>query len=190
MARMGMRPPQPVDTRSMFRPVSTGLVALLRSLPPDGWGRPTVAGTWAVRDVVAHLLDTALRRLSVHRDGMRPPAPDAPLADSRYLAAAIDVAVGGLPHAFRDREAESGATMLLDIAGPSGGQWTLTRDADRWSLALGGPPNPTARVRCSDDAAWKLLFNALPHADAERLVQIEGRLELAAPLLQARSVIV
>jgi uncharacterized protein (TIGR03083 family) len=31
-----------------------------------------MAGAWRVRDVVAHLLDTALRRLSFHRDGWMP----------------------------------------------------------------------------------------------------------------------
>ena len=31
-----------------------------------------MAGAWRVRDVVAHLLDTALRRLAFHRDGAVP----------------------------------------------------------------------------------------------------------------------
>ena len=38
--------------------------------------RPTVAGEWRVRDVVAHILDGSLRRLSFHRDGQTPPAPE------------------------------------------------------------------------------------------------------------------
>ena len=60
----------PIDTRPLFRPVSRGLVALLRQLPAGHWHRPTVAGGWLVRDVVAHLLDSTMRRLSFHRDGM------------------------------------------------------------------------------------------------------------------------
>jgi len=40
------------DTRFFFRPLSTELVALLQSLPGGAWGRPTVAGTWRVRDIV------------------------------------------------------------------------------------------------------------------------------------------
>jgi uncharacterized protein (TIGR03083 family) len=63
--------PLPVtDTRHLFRPLCADIVSLLRSLPPEDWNRPTVAGTWRVRDVVAHMLDTALRRLSFHRDGL------------------------------------------------------------------------------------------------------------------------
>src|SRR5262245_12436482 len=71
---------QPVDTRAMFRPVGAGLVALLRTLAPEDWLRPTLAGSWRVRDVVAHLIDTRFRRLSFQRDGMTPPPPATPIA--------------------------------------------------------------------------------------------------------------
>jgi hypothetical protein len=90
ITEMELQPPQPIDTRWMFRPVSGGLATLLRSLPAGHRERPTVAGGWVVRDVVAHLLDTALRRLSFHRDGMQPPAPDAPIASSRDFVDFID----------------------------------------------------------------------------------------------------
>ena len=62
MARMPLDPPIPVDTRAFFRPVSTGLVDLLRGLSREDWKRPTVAKSWVVRDVVAHLLDTTSAR--------------------------------------------------------------------------------------------------------------------------------
>jgi len=47
--------------------------------------RPTVAGAWRVRDVVAHLIDTAMRRMSFHRDGMRPPGRP-PSTESELIA--------------------------------------------------------------------------------------------------------
>ena len=74
----------------MFRPVSSELVTLLRRLTPADWDRPTVAGEWLVRDVVAHLLDTALRRLSYHRDGMTPPPPAVPIKSERDFVAFIN----------------------------------------------------------------------------------------------------
>jgi uncharacterized protein (TIGR03083 family) len=49
------------------------LLDLLRSLRSEDWTRATIAGSWTVRDVTAHLLDTALRRLSFARDGWLPP---------------------------------------------------------------------------------------------------------------------
>jgi uncharacterized protein (TIGR03083 family) len=281
---MPLEPPLPVDTRALFRPVSSSLVVLLRGLPEEDWARPTIAGTWVVRDVVAHLLDSTLRRLSFHRDGMKPPPPpgaissdrdfvdfinalnaqwvsaarrlsprvltdlyeqasrdvsdwfeslslDAPalfpvswageqesagwfdigreftelwhhqqqirmavaadsLADPRYLAAVIDVAVRGLPYAFRNVPAEPGQTVVLDIRGAGGGQWTLLRGTHGWTLSRGEPPSVTTRIQLDDEAAWKLLFNALSETDAARAVHVEGRPQLASALLRARSVIV
>jgi uncharacterized protein (TIGR03083 family) len=273
-----------LDTRPLFRPVATALVALLRELPDDAWNTPTVARAWTVRDIVAHLLDTTLRRLSFHRDGMTPPPPEAPiaserdfvgfinglnaqwvqaarrlsprvltdlyerasgeaadwfeslpldgpalfpvswagehasgswfdigrefteqwhhqqqirmaagagpLADPRYLAAVIDIAMRGLPHAFRDVSEKNGESLAIDISGASGGEWTLSSESSRWTLWRGTTPAATTRVQLSDDAAWKLLFNALGEDEAASAVHLEGRTDLGAAFLRARSVIV
>lgn len=281
---MPLETPRPVDTRQLFRPVSASLVALLRELPSEAWGRPTVAGAWVVRDVVAHLLDTTLRRLSFHRDGMAPPPPSHPivserdlvdfinglnaqwvgsakrlsprvltdlyeragseaadwfeslpfeapalfpvswagehasagwfdvgreftelwhhqqqirmavganaLADARYLGAVIDIAVRGLPHGFRDVRAERGQCVAIDISGPSGGQWTLFYEGPRWTLFRGAPLSAAARIRLTDEMAWKLLFNGVSDVDAAGAVQVEGSKEIERAFLRARSVIV
>ena len=255
---MPLGPMTAIDTRPLFRPVSSSLVTLLRGLPPASWALPTVAGACAVRDVVAHLLDSTLRRLSFHRDGMTPPPPphaiaserdfvrfindlnaqwvasarrlsprvltalydrassdaadwfeslslDAPalfpvswageqasagwfdigreftelwhhqqqirmavgaddLADPRYLAAVIDIAVRGLPHAFRDVRAAPGQTVVVDVTGASGGQWTLSREENRWRLSRGTPSSVTTQIRLSDDTAWKCCSTLCPNA--------------------------
>lgn len=281
---MALQSPVALDTRALFRPVSGNLVVLLRTLSPQLWELPTIARGWAVRDVVAHLLDSTLRRLSFHRDGMIPPSPpgaieserdfvqfindlnaqwvtaarrlsprvltnlyerasreaadwfesiplEAPAlfpvswageaasagwfdigreftelwhhqqqirmavgADEpdhpRYLQAVIDIAVRGLPHAFRHVQAEPDDTLQIDITGDSGGRWTLERQQHSWVLWVGHASEATARVRLDDQTAWKLLFNALPARDAADRIDLEGRLELAGALLHARSVIV
>ncbi len=71
-----MKPLQPILTAPLFAPLNDELVALLRGLSPDEWHAPTVAGAWTVKDVAAHLLDTTLRRLSMHRDSHEPPPRD------------------------------------------------------------------------------------------------------------------
>jgi uncharacterized protein (TIGR03083 family) len=278
-----LTPPEPVDTRAFFRPVAASFVALLRRLPDADWDRPTIAGTWVVRDVVAHLLDTRLRRLSFHRDGMSPPPLDQitserdfvnainelnalwvkssrrlsprvltdlyerasqdvadwfeslpldspalfPVSwageqasagwfdigreftevwhhqqqiriavgalqpdDPRYLGAVLEIALRGLPHAFRDVPAEAGHTLAIDITGPGGGQWSLASDGRRWTLFGDQPTVATARVTLTDDTAWKLLFNALSGNEAARNVIVEGSAELGHAFLRARSVIV
>jgi len=53
---------------------------VLRTLLPEDWQKPTSAPGWRVGDVVAHLTDTAIRRLSTGRDGhlQAPPAGGPP----------------------------------------------------------------------------------------------------------------
>jgi len=279
-----LTPLPPTDTRVLFRPVSSELVALLRRLPADAWQRPTIAGSWVVRDIVAHLVDLMFRRLSFHRDRMPPPAPrrpinsekdfvdfinglnrdfveatrrfsphvltdlfekasteladffeelpvDAPalfpvswageqasegwfdvgreftelwhhqaqirlavgapsLAAPRYLRAMLEIALRGLPHAYRDVEAPDGTTIVMAIYGPAGGLWTLLREGGRWVIQAGGPERASASVRISDGHMWRLLFNALTNEQAMAAIEIEGDRALVRPLLAARSVIV
>src|SRR5688572_17577305 len=253
----------PTDTRALFRPVAAELIPLLRGLASGDWERPTIAGTWLVRDVAAHLLDVTLRRLSFHRDGLTPPPPSRPinserdfvdfinglnakwvnacrrlspriltdllekatteaatffealpleapalfgvswageqasegwfdigreftelwhhqeqirlaigaasLTDPRFLHAVLEVAVRGLPHAYRTVAADESDTIAIEAAGPAGGEWTLVHGSPglkrgssiNWQIFAGAPRTPTTRVRMSDDDAWRLLFNAL-----------------------------
>jgi hypothetical protein len=73
-----MKPPGPVDVRPLFQPLGAELVALLRALRPEDWSRRATP-RWSVHEVAAHLLDTSVRRLSIGRDGHRPPAPETPI---------------------------------------------------------------------------------------------------------------
>jgi uncharacterized protein (TIGR03083 family) len=59
----------PILCAPALRRVDEHLIQLLRSLTPDEWELQTIAPAWKVRDVAAHLLDTALRKLSMVRDG-------------------------------------------------------------------------------------------------------------------------
>lgn len=65
-------------------------MALLRSLDASAFRAPTVCPGWEVRDVAAHLLDSALRRLAIGRDGHSLPAPESPIAGYRDLVALLD----------------------------------------------------------------------------------------------------
>ena len=79
-----------IDTRPFFRPLAQEFVLVLRRLPRDAWDRPTAAGSWTVRDVLAHLVDGTMRRLSFHRDGVTPPPPPRPITGERDFVAFIN----------------------------------------------------------------------------------------------------
>ena len=109
---MSLAPLQPTDTRPFFRPLAAELVAVLRELPPDAWNAPTVAGTWRVRDVVAHLVDVGLRRLSFHRDGHTPPAPGTPPRNEREFVAFIN----GLNRQWVEAAERVSPPMLVELS--------------------------------------------------------------------------
>ena len=59
---------EPILCAHLLRRVDEKLIDLLRLLAPEEWDLQTAAPLWKVRDVAAHLLDTALRKLSMVRD--------------------------------------------------------------------------------------------------------------------------
>ena len=62
---------EPILCTPIIRQVDQHLIELLTSLDAAEWDLPTVVPQWSVRDVAAHLLDTALRKLSFGRDKCR-----------------------------------------------------------------------------------------------------------------------
>ena len=100
-----------IDTRPFFRPVSSALITLLRGLSADDWTRGTVAGQWTVRDVVAHLTDVTLRRVSFHRDALVPPPPPFPITSERDFVRFIN----GLNHEWVNTTKRLSPQVLTEI---------------------------------------------------------------------------
>jgi hypothetical protein len=75
----------PILVAGFFREINGHLLALLRSLAPEDWHRPTGSSQRNVKDIASHLLDGSLRRLSVQQDGYVPPGPPPPFASPREL---------------------------------------------------------------------------------------------------------
>lgn len=74
-----LSPPRSVFPLEPIRRVDEELLRLLRDLEPEDWARPA-SRAWNVREVVAHLVDGNLRRLSLDRDrfvpDLEPPGSD------------------------------------------------------------------------------------------------------------------
>lgn len=106
---------KPTPTASLFPPLLSELLTLLRALPPDAWHRPTLAGTWRVRDIAGHLLDVDLRRLAGPRDGHRGSAHPASPAYGDIVVFLNELNAGGV--AYADRLSPRLLTDLLEITG-------------------------------------------------------------------------
>lgn len=278
-----MEPMSPLYTADLFPPLNRELETLLRGLAPKDWERPTIAGSWQVRDVVAHLLDGDLRKLSAYRDAHLPPpaepirsheelirflnglnaqwvaaarrlsprilvellsftgpmvcelmstlpphgaslfpvawageresenwldtgreyterwhhqmqirdAVGAPLLlERRWLHPLLDLSFRAVPYAYRAADAPAGTSLVVRVTGDAGGAWSLVREGGQWRLYRGAAGQPSAAVTLDPDSAWRLLYNALPEAEARERVQIDGDAALAEPLFAMRSVMV
>lgn len=63
-------PAGPIDALEALVATDRHLLTLLDGIGVSDWDRATIVPGWRVRHVAGHLLDTALRRLSVVRDGI------------------------------------------------------------------------------------------------------------------------
>lgn len=65
-----------MSTLHLFPVIDQHLFQLLRSLTEAQWNTKTLAGSWTVKDVTAHLLDTAMRSVSIYRDNYAGEKPE------------------------------------------------------------------------------------------------------------------
>jgi len=136
---------KPIVTAHLFPKLEGLLIDLLRSLGPDDWEKQTVAPRWRVKDVAAHLLDTALRGLSIGRDKYRlEPAGTSP-ADGLgalinrlneegvrvYRRLSPDVLISLMAHASRQL-CEYHASLEPSAAAPFGVSWAGEDRSPNW----------------------------------------------------------
>ena len=81
---LGMKPVGPVNLVHLFPGLHRELMSVLRRLEPGDWSGPTACSLWSVKDIVAHLLDSCLRRLSFGRDRLDA-SPKRPIASHADL---------------------------------------------------------------------------------------------------------
>lgn len=120
---------------------------VLRTLLPEDWQKPTSAPRWRVGDLVAHLTDTAIRRLSGGRDGHALPAPADELRTNADITAYIDRLNGEWVAASR-RMSPRLAIELIDVVGRQLADFLEGEDLDapaRIGVAWAGE---------RDSAAW------------------------------------
>lgn len=162
----------------------------LEALAPEGpavfpvsWAGETASANWM--DVGREYTERWHHQQQI-RDAVGAPRLLAP----RWLTPLLELSARALPVAFRGTEAPAGAAVTLAVHGETAGAWTVVREADGWAVRRGRPAAPDAEAAVAADDAWRLLFHALPPAEAARRVRLRGDARLAAPLLRARSVIV
>ncbi len=80
-----MKKPDKIEVRHLFPELYSELIELLQKLSPDEWNYPTSNYKWNIKDIVSHLIDTDLRRISYQRDHMIPPTPEKEIENTTQL---------------------------------------------------------------------------------------------------------
>jgi uncharacterized protein (TIGR03083 family) len=124
----------------------------------------------------------------LHQQQIREAVSAEPLSGREWLYPTLDIFVRALPFTYKEVSAPAGISVRFDILGPAGGTWTLVREADRWSLFLGGPEEPQANVQLDQEIAWKLFSKGLSGAAARRHLRVLGDPRLAEPVFHALAI--
>jgi uncharacterized protein (TIGR03083 family) len=65
-----------IDVLHLFPALNSSLIEVLSGLDRKQWNSDTICRQWKVKDIAAHLLDIALRRLSIGRDAYHTESPE------------------------------------------------------------------------------------------------------------------
>ena len=82
--------PEIIEVRHLFPELYSELIELLQNLSPDEWNNSTSSSKWTVKDIVAHLVDTDLRRISFQRDHLIPPIYSRQIENDKQLGEYIN----------------------------------------------------------------------------------------------------
>ncbi len=152
--------------------------------------------TWAGPDSAPVWLDIAREYTErwLHQAHIREAVSRRLLTEPRLFLPVLDTFVRALPHTFRDVDAPDGTHVLLLItrigtSGVSPLQWSLVREASRWSLFDSSPLEPAATVTIDADTAWRLFTKGISKTEAGSRAVIRGDHRLGERVLDTVSII-
>jgi uncharacterized protein (TIGR03083 family) len=164
------------------------VVDLFRSIDPHAPAHWAVS--WAGEERSAHWFDVGRDYTErwLHQQQIRDAVGAPPLAGREWLHPVLDLFVRAVPVAYRAVDRPEGTAVLLAIAGPAGGDWSLRREGAGWRLLAGRHPAPDATVTLTDDTAWRLFSKGLTGGAARARVRIDGDQALGEVVLGALAV--
>jgi len=113
-----------------------------------------------------------------------------PLMSRELFYPCIDTFMQGLPHTYRNVEAEPGSIIRVTISGEAGGDWYLTKSNEKWVLGKSRQGDKiTASVAIDPGIAWKLFTKGTDPGTAIQTAIMQGDKTLATQALYMISVI-
>ena len=125
----------------------------------------------------------------VHQQQIRD-AVGQPGASSGALAGPVtDTLLRAVPYALRSAPARPGACVQIEISGPAGGSWAVTRAEAGWSIRPGRGDGPDATITLPADTLWRVATRGITVSAAAERTRIDGARELALAALGLVSII-
>ena len=126
--------------------------------------------SWAGEEKSLNWFDTA-RELTErwhHQQQIRL-ATDRPGIMTRGLYhPVLDCFMRALPFKYRDKPAEAGTHLRVNVSGECGGSWYLYRDGERW-VQIESPQGPqTAETTIPQEIAWRLFTKGISREGLHR----------------------
>ncbi len=161
-----------------------------KSLNPDELARITVG--WASDSLPPNWFDIAREYTEkwLHQQHIRKAVHQPLLTGRVWLNPVLDTLVRGLPRTFRNLQVEDGTSVLVQIIGEAGGEWTLVSEGLKWQLFAGRDPQATCIVQIDQDLAWRLFTRGINPEDARQQIQIDGDATLGEQVLKMVSIMV
>lgn len=147
--------------------------------------------SWAGESTSLNWFDTA-RELTErwhHQQQIREATNRPGIMTAELYHPVLDCFMRGLPHAYRDLEAQSGTTVQIEIAGECGGTWLLRKVADGWSFSAELPSQPASRVLVPQELAWRVFTKGIDRAEVLALSSIEGDRSLGARVFHLTAIV-
>jgi uncharacterized protein (TIGR03083 family) len=172
----------------LLRLTGTQACEYFQSLDPYAPGVPV---SWAGPEPAPAWLDLAREYTERwhHQQHIRDAVGKPGFKEPRFFAPVLDAFVRALPRTYREVAAEDGTAVTLTIAGPSGGQWLLLREARGWNLYLGPLRKPAAHVVMEQEVAWRVFTRGLSTEEARARTVIVGDQVLGLHVLDTLSII-
>jgi len=158
------------------------------TLEPDALGGPV---SWAGPGPAPVWLDVAREYMErwVHQQHIRDAVSRPGQGEATFSAPVIAASMHALPKALGTQAAEVGTSVVVEIEGDAGGEWSVINEPDGWALFEGAARDARTTISLSGDAWWRVVTLGMTPDDAWQRARAHGDPALARAALGAVAII-
>jgi hypothetical protein len=149
---------------------------------PVSWTGPGPAPVWL--DLAREYMERWVHQQHI-RDAVRRPGQ----SEARFSAPVIAASMHALPKALAAVPAGPGTSVVVRIEGDAGGEWSVIREPERWTLFEGTAQKAATTIALPADAWWRVVTLGLEPDDVLRRASAQGDPQLVRAALGAIAII-